>query len=220
MPPKCGTTTISAFLGVTLHEKNDAHKYLNDATYKKIIIYVENIVKRFLSGFYEDLFNNKCYSDMNITFEEYIQFVHQIYKQKIPNVRNLNCCTKYDHDLYYGGCSHVTLPITNACGEFTGHIQTQKYAIGKLIDNITCLNVNIIELNDLHKIVNGVHSNKKKYVDIDYDINDTKLSYMYEHKVVINESYISEKQHKIITEICEEDKLFIQHIKNKYSAYK
>jgi len=60
MPPKCGTTTIAKMLNVDLHSIYDLSN-INNTEYKKVIIIRKDIVDRFLSGFYEDLFNNTCY---------------------------------------------------------------------------------------------------------------------------------------------------------------
>ena len=79
MSPKCGTTTIANMLSVDINYKYPKEELdnLNNPEYKKIIIVRKSIIDRFLSGFYEDLFNN-------ITFKELLLVVLTIIETK-PN---------------------------------------------------------------------------------------------------------------------------------------
>jgi len=74
---KCGNNTIANYLNVELHIKySNIDNMLNNKKFKKIIILRTDIIDRFLSGFNEDLYNNHCYNNMDVTFNDYLNFLH------------------------------------------------------------------------------------------------------------------------------------------------
>ena len=104
--PKVGTTSISKYLNNQNNNEflNNEQLYNND--YKKYIIIKEDIIERFLSGFYEDLFNNYCYDNIGITFHEYLLFLYNCYIKKIPNVNSLFSYLGHDIRIWFGNCSN------------------------------------------------------------------------------------------------------------------
>lgn len=154
MAPKCGTTTVADYLNIQLHtHQPDPAPYLSDNSFKKYIIVRKNIYSRFLSGFYEDLFNNNCYNNIHITFDEYLSFLLHCFNNKIVDVNNLNVYLKNDTFVDWGNCSGMSLPLTNDSGEFVSHIISQKYAIGQIVELIDGSNVQVIDLPKLNTIL-------------------------------------------------------------------
>ena len=180
MAPKCGTTTIASMLNVNLHTKQDLSN-INNPEYKKIIIIRKNVIDRFLSGFYEDLYNNSCYDNCNVTFNDYLLFLYKCFQEKKPHVDNMKIYTETDIPIWFGECSGLKLNITNDKGQFISHIQSQKTAISNivsLINNTT--NVEIIELKNLSKITNNIKKNvKNKIFKLSDEINFSELSLSY-----------------------------------------
>ena len=223
MAPKCGTTTVSHSLNVGL--SNQSHKVscfanLNNPQYKKIIIIRESIVDRFLSGFYEDLFSNTCYDEMEITFDNYLLFLHKCFRDKIPNVSNFNVYNGLDIPVWFGNCSNVTLNITDANGNFCSHIQSQKYAISEITNSINCKNVQIVELNNLSSILKDKRSyNVKPKMGTKppgFNISILSLSYIKKKQFVISSDFLNEKQKEIILDILNEDIIFLRELKEKF----
>lgn len=222
MAPKCGTTTIAYMLNVKLHSTCDLSN-INNPDYKKIIIIKRDLVNRFLSGFYEDLFNNRCYSNVNVNFNDYLLFLYNCFKQKYQHVDNMKIYNGQNIPIWYGNCSNVSLPITNHKGEFVSHIQSQKYSINdivRLIKNKT--NVEVVEITDLSKYLNNnIFKNVKHKSKIDDDICFSKLSlsYIKNNNIIINKDVLTDEQQKLILEIYKEDEKFISYLKVKYRCF-
>jgi hypothetical protein len=221
MAPKCGTTTIARMLNINLHKEYDLSN-INNPEYKKIIIIRKNVVNRFLSGFYEDLFNNTCYDNINLTFNDYLLFLYKGFQEKIPYLDNINIYNGQNIPIWFGNCSGVSLSITNDEGNFISHIQSQKTAISyivNLIDNKT--NVEIVELNNLSKITNNIKENIKNPISkLPDEINDfslLSLSYIKKNKIIINDNFLNDTQKEIILDIYKEDLIFINELKVKFS---
>lgn len=215
MAPKCGTTSIANMLNVhILHYYNRDN--INNPEYKKIIIIRKSIIDRFLSGFYQDLFDNECYDKMNITFNDYLLFLYKCHKEKIPNVQNLS--------IYNGLDIPVTFHknnITNEHGKFCSHIISQKDAIYRLVNQIKCKNVQLIELNNLSILLPNVKicNAKKKltFLPNGYEnISNILLCDIKKNKIIISENFLNEKQKQIILDIYKEDVDFINELEIKY----
>lgn len=224
MSPKCGTTTIANMLSVDInHKYNDKElENLNNPEYKKIIIIRKSIIDRFLSGFYEDLFNNSCYNNIDITFNDYLLFLHKCYTEKIPNVDNTYIYNNLNMPLWFGNCSGVYRSITDKNGNFSSHIMSQKYAICNLVNKINCIdNIQIIELNDLSTILpNNVEKKnvKKKIENIEnINISNMTLSYIKANRLIISSTFLDEKQKEIILDMYKDDLIFIDALEKKFN---
>lgn len=224
MSPKCGTTTIANMLNVDINYKYPKEELdnLNNPEYKKIIIVRKSIIDRFLSGFYEDLFNNTCYNNMELTFNDYLLFLHKCYTEKIPNVENTYIYNNLNIPLWFGNCSGVYRSITDKNGNFSSHIMSQKYAICNLVNKITCIdNVQVIELNNLSSILpkNVEKKNVKKKIDNEENINisNMTLSYIKANRIIISSKFLDEKQKEIILDMYKEDLLFIEVLEKKFN---
>jgi hypothetical protein len=227
MAPKCGSTTIANMLDVSLHTKPDL-SFINNPEYKKIIIIRKNVVERFLSGFYEDLFNNFCYENLNITFNDYLLFLYKCFQQKIPYVDNIKIYNEdneeYIMPIWCGNCSNKIFPITNYEGVFCAHLQSQKFAINDIVRLIKDkTNVKIIELNDLSKLTNSLKKNEKKKLlkmpDGINDFSELMLSYIKKNRIIINENLLTDKQKEIILDIYNEDIIFINNLEENFSYF-
>jgi len=222
MSPKCGTTTIANMLSVDINYKYPKEELdnLNNPEYKKIIIVRKSIIDRFLSGFYEDLFNNSCYNNIDITFNDYLLFLHKCYTEKIPNVDNTYIYNNLNIPLWFGNCSGVYRSITDKNGNFSSHIMSQKYAICSLVNKINSINnVQVIELNDLSTILpNAERKNvKKKIEDENINISNMSLSYIKENRIIISSNFLDEKQKEIILDMYKDDLLFINALEKKFN---
>ena len=219
MSPKCGTHSISNYLNTDLHtDYANYSSYLKNDNYTKIIIIRKDVVDRFLSGFYEDLFNNTCYDNMDVTFNEYLLFLYKCYSEKIPNVNNLSVYLNNNIPVWFGNCSNVFKNITDNNGSFCSHIQTQKYAINDIISQINGKNVKIIELNDLSKLLPNIKSyNVKKKQNYDLDLTKTTLSDMKKNNIIISKDCLNDTQVQLILKIYEEDTIFINELTNKFN---
>jgi hypothetical protein len=224
MAPKCGSTTIAKMLNIDLHTKySDVElENLMNPEYKKIIILRKSVVDRFLSGFYEDLFNNTCYDNMNVTFEDYLLFLQECFEKKIPNVNKINILNEEDIPVWFGNDSGYTLSITDENGDFRSHIMTQKYAIKHITDKIQCKNVQLIDLHDLSSILPlnvELHNVKEKLDNLpsEYvDISNIILSKIKSNRIIISSKLLNEEQQKIITNIYEEDLIFFKELEEKF----
>ena len=215
MAPKCGTTTIARCLNKSLDSDDDYYQiHTLDDSFLKIIIYREDIISRFLSGFYEDIFNNTCYDEMNITFDEYLSFLNYCYINKIPNVNNINCYYQHmDIPLWFGECSKKRLPITNLKGVFCSHLVTQKYAIHNIIERFSNQkNIQLVELNDIHKVIKHDTVYNKKEKSIYTNVSEMKLCDMKRNNIIISKNCLEEKHVKIILHLCTfKTPIFIQY---------
>ena len=227
--PKSGTTTIANYLNINIHIKysNDfINNVLTDDTYLKLIIIRKNIIDRFISGFYEDLFNNTCYNNMDITFNNYLLFLNNCYINKITNVNNLNSFLNIDVPVWFGNCSNRTLPITNKNGLFCSHIMSQHYALNNCINQIKGINVKLIELNNLNTFLKyDKILNKKEKTNIEllleynnqsFILSDMCLYKIKETKLIISENNLTEEQKKIILNIYMIDINFIKELETQF----
>lgn len=222
MAPKCGTTTIVNMLNIKLHSKCDLSN-INNPDYKKIIIIRKDLVNRFLSGFYEDLFNNRCYSNVNVNFNDYLLFLYNCFKQKYPLVDNMKIYNEQDIPIWFGNCSNVSLPITNNNGAFVSHIQSQKYSINDIVSLIkNKTNVVVVEITNLSKYLNNnIRENvkhKSKIVD-DICFSKLSLSYIKNNNVIINKDVLTDEQQKLILEIYKEDENFINDLERNFFVF-
>jgi hypothetical protein len=220
MAPKCGTNTISKMLNVDLDASCDLSN-INNPEYKKVIIIRKNLVRRFLSGFYEDLFNNSCYSNINIKFNDYLLFLYDCYQKKHPYVNNMKIYNTQDIPIWFGNCSGYSLPITDDKGNFTSHIQSQYFAINyivRLIENKT--NVVVVELNKLSTYLNNIlMENVKQTIYFDGNFSETTLSYIKNQRIIVNDDNLTDNQKKLILEIYEEDEIFINNLENNFCVF-
>jgi hypothetical protein len=222
MAPKCGTTTIATYLNKYIDSNDDYYQiHTLDDSFLKLIIYREDIISRFLSGFYEDLLNSKCYDEMNITFDEYLSFLNYCYINKIPNVNNINCYYEHmDIPVWFGKCDKMRLPITNCEGVFCSHIMTQKYAIYNIVERVlNQKNIQLVELNDIHKVIKDDTVYNKKQKSIYTNVSEMKLCDMKRNNIIISKACLEEKHVKIILNMYKEDIEFIQHLKKKYTLF-
>ena len=222
MSCKCGTTTIANMLNIDINTEYDndtINNTLNNPEYKKIIIIRKSIIDRFLSGFYEDLFNNFCYDNMNITFNDYLLFLQKCYKEKIPNVNNLNVYNNnLDIPVWFGNCSNVSLNITDENGNFCSHIMSQKYHIQNIVNAINCKNVEIIELSKLNTILPNIERyNEKEKIQVYVNISNLSLSEIKLNKLIITKKYLNKRQKKIILDIYKEDRDFFNELNEKFN---
>ena len=218
--PKCGSTTIASHLNVSLHEKYNADCVINvlkNNEYLKIIVIRTDIVGRFLSGFTEDLYNNECYTNLHLTFIEYIEFLHHCYINKTKHVNNLNVFLEQDVPIYFGGCSNRKLPITNKNGQFISHIQTQKFALQRFIDITIGSNVKLLDINELSRFLGNSESKnvKCKFESTD---NADRL-YLCDLKCggfMISKKMLSDECYLMILDICKDDLKIIMDLEEKF----
>lgn len=221
MAPKCGTTSIASMLNEDMLKDytNEIIEHLNNPEYKKIIIIRRSIISRFLSGFYEDLLNNSCYDNMDITFHDYLLFLYNCYKKKIPNVSIVNTFdVKYP--IWFGEHSNVKLSITDENGLFCSHIMSQKYAISNTTNIITCKNVQLIELEKLSKWISNVSKcnvkNKNTHDFSNCSFSNLKISYIKSNEIIVSKESLTDDEINMINEIYNEDYVFLQELVDKY----
>lgn len=221
LSPKCGTQTLSKYLKIPInmsYEKSEILNILKDKSFKKIIV-VRDVIDRFFSGFYEDLKNNKCYLDMNLSFFEYIKFICYCHDNKIKNVNNTSIYYPDNNNLiYWGGCSRLNLPITDSSGNLSGHIISQKIHLRSCVDLLEPDdNVEIIDITELTKITN-IQENVKSYTEEDNKYNyDTLISDLKKAKIYPKKEYMLNKViTNIINHIYISDIIYIKSIKNKF----
>ena len=216
--PKCGSQSIAKMLNTDLHTSypiDEQIEVLSSDKFKKIIIYRKNIFSRFLSGFYEDLFNNNCYDKMDITFDNYLIFLNTIFLDKNKFVNKLMDDKNKEIPIWFGNCSNVSLPITDCNGYFVSHIVSQKYCLTDLINLISGNNVYICELNELNKITGDIHINKKEKNNLQ-NIGNMKLHKIKNDNIIIDAKALTEYQKNIINKIYEEDISFINDLETKF----
>jgi hypothetical protein len=218
VPPKCGNHTISKWLNIELHTPIDNDLLLDD-TFTKLIIYRDDIIDRFLSGFYEDLLNNSCYDNMDITFDDYLLFLYECFNNKIPNVDNLSNYLNKDAPVWFGNCHEKSSNITDANGCFCSHIQSQSYTINIFLDHIDS-NVKIIELNDISKITNNNNKyNEKIKCRIDVDLSILKLCDIKMNNIIISKECLSDDHKSLILLMFNEDRIIINQLIDKFDYY-
>ena len=209
--PKAGTSSIADYLNIpllTIYSDDVIYNVLTDDNYMKIIIIRKNIIKRFISGFYEDLLNNTCYDNMNITFNDYLLFLNNCYTNKIKNVNNIN----NNIPIWFG--YENMLSITDNNGLFCSHIMSQHYALNVFINMIQGSNVKLIELNDLNTFLNyNKIMNKKDYNNIP---NNMILSDMKKNQIIISEETLTEEQKNIILNMYTIDIDFIKELESRF----
>lgn len=222
LSPKCGTQTVSKYLRLPInisYNRNEIIKVLKDPEFKKIIV-VRDIIDRFFSGFYEDLKNNNCYLDLDISFYDYIKFLYFCNDNKIKNVNNLKIYYADKNKLIeWGGCSGRRLPITDSSGCLSGHIIHQKIHIQPYISLLESTdNVEIIDIKELNEITN-IHENSKSYTDSNDDaynynslLSDLKKNKIFPKK----EKMLNSKIKNIINHIYFCDNEYIESIKLKF----
>ena len=220
MAPKCGTTTITTMLNIDLHSECDLSN-INNPDYKKVIIIRKDIVDRFLSGFYEDLFNNTCYDNLNITFHSYLLFLYTCFQQKYPNVDNMKIYNNQDIPIWFGNPSNVSLPITNDIGEFCSHIQSQYFAIHyiiNLIENKT--NVEVVEITNLSNYLNNnIRENMKQKANYNINFSELSIQEIKNQRIIINKEMLTNEQTNIILEMYKEDVYFISNLEEKFDVF-
>lgn len=233
LSPKCGTQTISKYLKIPInisYERDEIIEILKDKDFRKIIV-IRDIYDRFFSGFYEDLKNNNCYLNLDITFFEYIKFLLFCYDNKVKNVNNLNVYFKDKNNLIeWGGCSSLNLNITDQDGNLSGHIVHQFNHIKPYINILDVNdNVEVIDVNELSKITN-IHENNKTYnkyyncqnnnsekkFDYNSKLSDIKKSGIFPKK----EKMINPTIKRILKHIYINDLKLINQIKNTFSNIK
>lgn len=228
LAPKCGNQTISQYLNLDLHIKYTS-EYINEIltndSYLKLIIIRKNIYARFLSGFYEDLFNNTCYSNVNMTFNKYLLFLKYCFDNKIQNLNNLNCYdANLDIPICFGNCSNVALPITNATGIFQSHISSQKYNISTLIYSIQGTNVKLVELGNLTNylgsdiIINKLQNKTKQEYPCEFNTftRNVALKDMKQNRWIIPDNILNDDEKSIIYHMYQEDIEFINKLEDKF----
>jgi len=213
MSPKCGTNTICSYLKKSSIFENETSLFEDKKDYLKIIIYREDLIDRFLSGFFEDLLNNTCYDEMDVTFEEYLLFLNKCFNDKIPNVTNLNCCLNKDIPVWFGNCSSVSKPITDENGNFCSHIMSQKYAISDIVINLKNKNIKIIELNNLSILFDAEKKYSRPRIKYDIDLSKTTLSDLKKKYILFSKECLEKKHIDIINNIYKEDLKFINYLK-------
>lgn len=217
IPPKNGNNSIAEYLNISIHhsyDKNEIKNCLNDDNFIKLIIIRKNIIDRFLSGFYEDLFNNKCYNNIDISFTEYLLFLNHCYIHKIPKVDNLNVYLNDNISICFGNCSNKYLPITNDKGIFVSHIQSQKYSINSYLQY---KNIKLLDIKDLDKFLNrSLHKNIKKKQYLDIDLYKIKLSTLKKERLIINKDVLNDYHKNIILNMYKEDTDFLEELEKKY----
>jgi hypothetical protein len=222
LAPKCGSTSIAAMLGVdlnTIYNTDELVKVLKSDNFKKIIIYRKNILSRFLSGFYEDLFNNTCYDDINITFDNYLIFLKNTFINKNEYTNTLIDDNGVVVPIWFGNCSNLSLPITNENGVFISHLRSQKIVIKGIIDMISGNNVEICELRDLKRLIGNIHENIKIKIKFT-NIGNHSLSLIKKERIIIDHNDLNNEQKNIINMIYNEDIEYIKELEEKYNSIK
>jgi hypothetical protein len=217
--PKVATTSISKYLNIeNVYQFPDNGEFINN-DFRKIIIIREDIIERFLSGFYEDLINNYCYDTIDISFHEYLLFLYDCHIKKIPNVNNLFHYLNKDIPIWFGNCSSVSLDITNQDGLFISHIISQKLEIGDTIQKIKGDNVIVVEINNLTNILgeNSIICNKKNKKSYDFKLRNIKLCDIKKNQIITNKHSLDEEEREIILKMYNEDVLFINELKNTFN---
>ena len=224
--PKCGNTTISKYLNLNIHIKysnEEIYNILKNNDFLKIIV-VRDVLERFLSGFYEDLNNNSCYLNIDISFYKYCIFLKYCHDNKIKNVNNLNLYfKKYDVPIWWGNCSNKFLNITDENGNISGHLVSQKLSINNLVSLIKGNNVKVINTEDLFLYLPQnkeiTIQNKKKYsneLNINYKVKLSDLKKNINFRVSTKQLY-NIKIIKIINSIYKEDIDYIEYLKNTFN---
>ena len=221
MAPKCGSNSVAYYLNVDLHHEYTIKDELTNDDFKKYIIVKKDIVERFLSGFYEDLFNNTCYDNMEITFHEYLLFLYKCFTEKIPDVNNLSVYLNRDIPVWFGNDSNISLNITDSQGNFISHIITQKHAINPIIDMIEGENVTIVALSKLSQILpNSKKMNEKIKNKYDFKLSNIELWDIKKNRIIMSKDGLNKEEINLILKMYEEDTIMINDLINKYKEFK
>ena len=215
---KCGNNTIANYLNVGLHIKySNIDNMLNNKKFIKIIILRTDIIDRFLSGFNEDLYSNHCYNNMDVTFNDYLNFLNKCFQRKIPNVNNMSCCSDNNSPVWFGNCSKVYKNITDNNGHFQSHIQSQKLAIANIVNNIKDKNIHLLDLKNLSEFINtDTIKNQKIKKTYDIDISNMKICDIKKQHILFSKNNLSIRQQNIISKMYNEDLIFINELSSKY----
>lgn len=212
--PKCGNTTIANHLNLhLLNNYDNFYKILGDEKFTKILV-LRSIYSRFLSGFYEDLFNNNCYNDIDTTFNKYLLFLKKITDDKEKNIVTIQYYYKQIKPIYWGQCSNVKLPITNDNGTLWGHIRGFKHSVEEYVKNSN--NIKLLDINNLSNFLDSHDKKNVKKKNYNSTIGSTRLSCIKKKKLIINEKKLTQKQKDIIDHIYKEDFEYIKYLKNTY----
>ena len=218
--PKCGCTSISNYLNTEWEPKYVNNEFTNNS-FTKFVIFRQDILERFLSGFYEDLISNTCFDNIEVTFNDYLLFLYKCFKEKIPNVNNLSIFLNKDIPVWWGNCSNKTLNLTDSNGDFICHIQTQKFALEyhffQLIKNDK--NVKVIEFNSFFKLFPMEKKRSRNKSNYYLNFGQRKLCDIKKHNWIIDKECLNETQKKMILEIYDEDIKFFNELKLNFKYY-
>ena len=215
--PKCGNWSIAHHLKVGLFKNyGNTDEILADEKFTKIII-LRSVYSRFLSGFYEDLFKNDCHNDINITFDEYLDFLKKITDNKEKNVDTIDYIYNFEKQIkpiYWGQCSNKRLPITDNDGILCTHNKSFKKCVDQFVQCST--NIKLLKLNNLSDFLG---SNKKKNVkEKKYDLNigNIKLNVIKKERHIMDEEMLTQSQKDIIDHMYNEDNEYLDYLENTY----
>jgi hypothetical protein len=223
---KCGNHTISDYLNCGLQgsfDQTEISSALGNKDFKKIFV-IRNPYVRFLSGFYEDLGNNDCYNNIDVSFKQYVQFLYYCHCNKIANVNNLNVYfPNNNQEIYWGGNLDLQLPITDVNGTITGHIEKQTQFIKFFFDLFQIKDIKVIdvcELSDTLGLKSSSEIKNTKTYTLGNVTNQIKLSDLKKnpelrvnHKLLYDKEIIS-----ILDVIYKDDFDFIKYLnRNGYN---
>ena len=195
--PKCGNTTIANYLNVGLHhEFNNIEDILGDEKFTKIII-LRSIYGRFLSGFYEDLFNNDCFNDINIIFDDYLDFLKKITDNKEKNVDTIDYYYNLESQvkpIYWGQCSNLKLSITDNNGNLDGHIISFKNNVDYFVQKSN--NVKLLDLNNLSDFLGSNIKDNVKNKNYNSNIGNIEISLIKKETLIMDEEILIQRQKK------------------------
>jgi sugar phosphate isomerase/epimerase len=217
--PKCGSTSLKEyFMNIENYDSEMLLKLLHE--YKIYIVFNENIIKRFLSGFFEDLINNSCYNEIDISFKDYVDILYNININKVAEVNKIQY-NNIEYNIWWGECSNRKISLTDEHGEFMSHIQSQTYSIINflnILDN-NC-NVEIIDLKNLYYLIRGEHKNKSE-AKHDFpikiiDMTNISLKDIKKNVFISTQNTFDSQIEKKIMEIYKKDIECIKFLKLKF----
>ncbi len=141
--PKCGNSSIAKNLGVPVlinYSEDKKREILFDSTYTKVIIVRQNLVDRFLSGLYEEMFpksgiNGEIYANINLTFGEFLESLFAIIKSRAPNVQTIShpSSTFASEAAAQWRIESFGGPITDEFGTLVTHMGSQFWWISDIV---------------------------------------------------------------------------------------